>query len=624
MDKDDYLRNCKKLFWNTIQTWTPPPDLTLSEWADTYAYLSPESAAQPGKWETIPYQKGIMDAVTDPSIEKITVMKSARVGYTKVLNHIIGYHVHQDPCPIMVVQPTIDDAQGYSKEELSPMFRDTPVLKGLIAEAKSKDSNNTILKKGFPGGQLLLVGANSARGFRRVSVRKVLFDEVDGYPPTAGQEGDQIKLGTKRTDFYHNRQIIIGSTPTVKGFSRVEDSFEKSDKRYYYVPCPHCRHMQPITWGQIDFTTLGTKENPVLVCIQCGEAISYDYHRYMIENGEWVATQPDVKGHAGFHIWSAYSYSPNATWTKIVAEFLECKDDPEKLKTFVNTVFGQTWEEKGHSQNTGVLFESREHIETNPIPYEIGFITAAVDTQDNRLEVLIKGWGLNEESWDIEHIVLFGDPGRAEVWEKLDLLLLKIYNHESGARLKIACTAIDSGGHYADNVYSFCKNKRARAIYAIKGATVQGKPVVSRSSNRNKGKVDLFMVGTHAAKDLIFSRFSLVEDQVYGPGYIHFNDFDFEYFEQLTAEKIMTKYKKGFPYREYVKTRPRNEALDLQVYALAALRIVCNDIETLNKYVGYVQAQKQKIENNVETADYIAVSKRQPRGRRQISKGYEF
>ena len=603
----------------------PPPEMTLSQWTDAYAYLSPESAAQPGKWTCIPYQVGMLDAVTNPDYEYITIMKSARVGYTKLINHVIGYHVHQDPCPIMVVQPTIDDAQGYSKEELRPMFRDTPVLEGLISEAKSRDSNNTILKKGFPGGQLLLVGANSARGFRRVSVRKVLFDETDGYPPTAGQEGDQIKLGTKRTDFYWNRQIIQGSTPTVKGFSRIENSFEKSNKQYYYVPCPHCKHMQPITWGQIDFSDKGTKEDPVLVCIQCDEAISYDYHRWMIENGEWIATRPEIKDHAGFHIWSAYSYSPNATWAKIVKEFLESKDDPEKLKTFVNTVLGETWEEKGQTQDTGALYESREDIELKPLPWGVGYITASVDTQDNRLELLVKGWGLNEESWDLERTVFFGNPGGKDVWEKLDIYLTRLYTHESGARLNISCTAVDSGGHYTDSVYSFCRNKHTRGIYAIKGSSQQGKPITSGSSKHNKGKIDLFMIGTHSAKDLIFSRYSLVESQTYGPGYIHFNsNFDFEYFEQLTAEKCITKYRKGFPYREYVKTRPRNEGGDLQVYALAALRISCNDIETLNKYVARVQTQRTQRVKDAETPEYREPNNRQPRGRRQISNGIKL
>jgi phage terminase large subunit GpA-like protein len=202
----------------------------LSDWSDENAYLSAESSAQEGRWRTLPYQRGPMDAMTDLEIEQVVFKKSARVGYTKMLNNLIGYHIHQDPCPMMVVQPTIEDAEGYSKEEIAPMLRDTEVLRGLVSDAKSRDSNNTILSKSFPGGTLSMVGANSPRGFRRVSRRVVLFDEIDGYPPGAGSEGDQIRLGIRRSEYYWNRKIVMGSTPTIKGFSRVEDAFEQTGK----------------------------------------------------------------------------------------------------------------------------------------------------------------------------------------------------------------------------------------------------------------------------------------------------------------------------------------------------------------------------------------------------------
>ena len=193
-----------------------------------------------------------MDAVTDPNIEQISVMKSARVGYSKILNHIIAYHIHNDPCPIMIVQPTIEDATGYSKEEIAPMLRDTKCLQGLVSDAKAKDGQNTLLQKLFPGGNLTLVGANSPRGFRRVSRRIVLFDETDGYPASAGTEGDQIKLGIKRTEFFANRKIVAGSTPTVKDFSRIEKLFNQTDQRRYYVPCVKCNHMQYLRWANFE------------------------------------------------------------------------------------------------------------------------------------------------------------------------------------------------------------------------------------------------------------------------------------------------------------------------------------------------------------------------------------
>ena len=276
------MSNIDLLEKKALLAFKPPKKLTLSEWADENAFLSAESSAEGGRWRTLPYQKGMMDAITDPAVEQVTVMKSARVGYSKILNHVIGYHIHQDPAPIMLVQPTIEDAQGYSKEEIAPMLRDTPVLKGLVSEAKAKDGANTILQKQFPGGTLSLVGANSPRGFRRVSRRIVLFDEVDGYPPSAGSEGDQIKLGIRRTEYYWNRKIVSGSTPTVKDFSRIQRMYEQSNAQRFFVPCPHCGHMQYLRWAQIKWFD-DDASTACYECEKCNEHIPHAKKRWMVE-----------------------------------------------------------------------------------------------------------------------------------------------------------------------------------------------------------------------------------------------------------------------------------------------------------------------------------------------------
>ena len=324
------LPTIERLERAAYSAFKPPRRLTLSEWADTYAYLSVESSAEGGRWHTLPYQKGIMDAISDPLIEQVSLMKSARVGYSKILNHVIAYHIHQDPCPLMLVQPTIEDAQGYSKEEIAPMLRDTPCLAGLVSDAKAKDGANTILQKQFPGGTLSLVGANSPRGFRRVSRRVVLFDETDGYPPSAGTEGDQIKLGIRRTEYYWNRKIVAGSTPTIKDFSRIERLYTQGDQRRYFVPCPHCNRMQYLRWAQMTWSD----NDPLTAaykCESCNELIPHSKKRWMVERGEWRSTVPGNGKHVSFHIWAAYSYSPNATWSNLVEEFLESKSDAEQL-----------------------------------------------------------------------------------------------------------------------------------------------------------------------------------------------------------------------------------------------------------------------------------------------------
>lgn len=557
---------------NAVTAWRPPPKLTLSEWADTYAYLSPESSAEAGKWRSLPYQVGIMDAFSDATVERITLIKSARVGYTKIINHAIGYHVHQDPCPILVVQPTIEDAEGYSKDEVSPMLRDTPCLAGLVADARTRDSNNTILKKSYPGGNLIMVGANSPRGFRRISARIVLFDEVDAYPPSAGAEGDQIMLGIRRTEYYWNRKIVLGSTPTVSGLSRIEDSFNQSDQRRYFVPCPYCGYMQFFKWQGLTWPK-GKPEQAAYECESCEKLIPHSQKRWMVERGEWRATRP-FSGHAGFHIWAAYSYSPNATWAKLAGERESIGKNREKLKTFINTVLGECWEDRGSQPAWEGLHARCEPYRFMKIPAPAYLLTAGIDVQHNRLACVVRAWGKGEESWLIYWGELFGNPAEPAVWRQLDGLLQRSYPHASGAQLRIVAAAIDSGGHSTQPVYNYCRT-RAPVAFPIKGQSQAGKPIIGRPTPQDvayggskiKGGIQLWPVGSDTAKSTIYSRLQQAE----GQGVYHWPiGLDAEYFQQLTAEKQITKYHKGYPKTEWVKTGPRNEALDCEVYAYAA------------------------------------------------------
>jgi phage terminase large subunit GpA-like protein len=570
------LSSTAQNIWSqAVATWKPPAKMTLSQWADTFGYLSPESSAAPGRWRTLPYQKEIMDAFTDPAVERITLMKSARVGYTKIINHAIGYHIHQDPCPILCVQPTIEDAQGYSKDEIAPMLRDTEVLNGLVADARSRDSDNTILKKNFSGGTLIMVGANSARGFRRISARIVLFDETDGYPPGgAGAEGDQIMLGIRRSEYFWNRKIVLGSTPTIKGISKIEDSYEQSDQRKYFVPCPLCGHMQVLKWRRITWPA-GKPEQAAYECESCENLIAHSKKRWMVENGQWRATKP-FNGHAGFHIWAAYSYSPNATWAKLAKEREQIGKDKQKLQTFINTVLGESWEEQGSQPDWAALKARCEQYQFLTVPENGYILTAGVDVQDNRLAVIIRAWGKGEESWLVFWGEIYGDPGQPQVWSDLDELLNRNYEHASGANLQIVSAAIDSGGHHTQAVYNFART-RVPKVFPIKGQSQAGKPVIGRPSKVDvnwkgaviKSGVQLWPVGSDTAKSAIYARLQQNES---GPGTYHWPiGLDDDYFVQLTAEKLITRYSKaGYPKQEWVKTGPRNEALDCEVYAYAA------------------------------------------------------
>lgn len=596
----------------------PPPKLTLSQWAERYAVLSRETSAQTGRFRAFGYQRGMLDAVTDPSVEKISVMKSARVGYTKLMDHAVGYFIHQDPSPILVVQPRVEDAESYSKTEIAPMLRDTPVLAAIAGDQKAKNSDQTILAKTFRNGaSLTLVGANSPAGFRRITSRIVMFDEVDAYPVDgAGNEGDQIALGTKRSETFWNRKIILGSTPTVKGFSRIEKSFAESDQRHFYVPCPHCGEFQVLEWGgpetphgmkwDKDANGAGIPESVYYVCRHNGCIIDEVDKPDMVEAGEWRATKP-FNGHAGFHIWAGYSLFPNASWANLVAEWLRVKDDPLARQTFVNLVLGEPYEDRGDRALSETRLAARTEVWAAEVPDGVGVITVGGDVQDDRVELETIGWGRNEESWSIDHAVIEGDPGSAELWARVDAYLKRIWRRADGRGFEVMAACIDSGGHHTQKVYEFAKARLGRRIWAIKGESARHgarSPVwpTKRPSARNKASFRPVIIGVNSAKDVIRDRLRKDPEDVdgvltYPAGYMHFPaDRDINYFAQLIAERSVTKVVNGQKFRVW-EPRPgrANEALDCRVYGYAALCGLMHMGLKLNRRVEAVESDPTQL-----------------------------
>lgn len=564
----------------------PPPRLTLSEWAEAHGRLSPENSAQTGRFHAYAYQVGILDAITDATVETVTVMKGARVGYTKVLDHAIGYYLRQDASPILVVQPRVEDAEHYSKTEITPMLRDTPVLAEITGDLKAKDGRQTILQKTFlNGASLTLVGANSPGGFRRITVRIVLLDEVDGYPSGgAGVEGDQVLLATKRSETFWNRKIVLGSTPTIKGLSRIEKSWEQSDQRRYHVPCPHCDEMQPLEWGGRD-TPHGIKwkrteagqhlpETAYYVCKANGCIIEDVDKPEMIAKGEWRAAKP-FNGHAGFHIWAGYSPHVNASWAKLAAEWLDVKADPLRRQTFINLVLGEPYEDRGDKALNETNLLKRREIWPGEVPPRVAVITAGADVQDDRIEIEVVGWGADEESWSIAHEVIEGDTQEPMIWETVDAFLKRKWRRADGREFEIMATCVDSGGHATQACYKFAKARLGRHIWAIKGESARGgarSPVwpVKRPTARNKAAFRPVIIGVNAAKDSIRQRLHI---ETPGPGFLHFPvDRDVNWFAQLVSERSVTKTIAGQRFRVWELSPGRaNEALDMRVYAYAAL-----------------------------------------------------
>lgn len=556
-----YTRKCWK-------AWAPPPMLTVTEWADRYRMLSAEASAEPGRWQTsrAPYQAGVMDALSDPELETVVFIKSAQVGATEILNNVVGYFISQDPATILVMQPNVEMAETWSKDRFAPMLRDTPSLRGKVKDPKSRDSGNTISHKSFPGGHLTAVGANAPAGLASRPIRIVLCDEVDRYPASAGTEGDPIGLARKRTATFWNRKILLTSTPTVKGCSRIELAWGESDQRRFHLPCPACKEWLVLKWSNVKWDA-GSPENAAYACEHCGTLIGHKEKPKMLKRGVWIAQRPENTRTAGFHINELYS--PWRSWGDVALDFLEAKrGGPSTLQVWTNTSLGETWEDTaGEQLPIQTLLNRRERYED--VPMQVGLLTAGIDVQGDRLETVVYGWGRGEESWLIHWEVLWGDPGRPEVWARLDAMLSKTWTHASGTELRIAAACVDTGGHHSESVYRFCGPRLSRRVHPIKGASTAGHPLIKRAKGRASTVKGLLLIGVDTAKDLLFARLKIPTT---GSGYVHFPmAADEEFFSQLTAERAITRYERGIPKRVYEKTRPRNEALDCTVYALAAL-----------------------------------------------------
>lgn len=569
----------EELFARCAALLKPPPNMTLSEWADGYRMLSPENSAAPGRWHTdnAPYQREIMDAIGNPHIRKVVIMSAAQIGKTAMLMNMLGYYMHYYPCPVLVIEPTLEMAQTFSKDFLAPMIRDTPVLSGLV-DTKSRYSGNTILKKNFPGGHVTMIGANSAAGLAMRPIKVLLADEVDRYPESAGTEGDPLLLAQKRQTTFWDRKTVIVSTPTIKGHSRIETEFLETTREEWTVPCPGCGHYQSLRWGQVKFDRDDLSKPILYECERCGEVFGeYEWKRQGI-NGRFQAENPGAEAR-GFHLNTLASSF--CGWKDMVEKFLLAKElqkqgDPEKMKTWVNTELGETWEEPGDRVDEDTLISRRE-LYGAEVPEDVLVLTAGVDVQADRFEIEVVGWGVGKESWGIRYQKIFGDTLENQVWGDLDAFLQTTFHKKDGTVMRIGACCIDSG-YRSNQVYAFTVDKFSRYVFAIKGKGGQGVPYIKNPSNDNRVKTPLFTIGVDAGKDYLYQRLRVVDR---GPNYCHFpldegTGYDETYFQGLTSEMKITRFRKGRMTVAWVPKdgrNVRNEPLDLRNYATAALEI---------------------------------------------------
>lgn len=556
----------------------PPPILAVSQWADLYRRLAPESSSEPGQWRTnrAPYLRDILDAFSDPLVERVTVMAASQVGKSEILLNVTGYFMHQDPAPILLVEPTIGEAEQFSKTRVAPMIRESPVLRALVGDARSRDSGNTLLVKEFPGGHLTLAGANSPSGLAAKPIRVVLLDERDRHPPSAGTEGDPARLAITRTTTFPNRKIGEVSSPTLEGMSEIAKSYRVSDARIYEVPCEYCGSFQRLIWKQVRYD-LKHPERAMYECVVCSTAIPEAKKLEMLRGGRWVPTRPsDNPRHIGFHI--SALYSPWISWGELAVERQAAEGDSTKMQPFMNMRLGEEWQEHGGGLAPG-LIEARKEAYNAEVPTGVGYLMCGVDTQDDRLEYVVRGFGAGMESWLIcfERIVgitaiPFGKAGSP--WNALEALRLRHWTTESGKTIKIYAMAIDTQGHSADAAYDYVKPRFANKVYGTKALSASGAPLAPRKwSTNNKGRVKLFLIGSDTGKDMVYGSLRV---SIPGPLYMHLPDpVPQEWAVQVTAEKKIRRQLPGGKWesRWILPMGARNEALDCEVLALVALRL---------------------------------------------------
>lgn len=584
------MLNASELYRTSFRAGLKPdPDLLLSDWADEYRILPKTSSKESGQYRTsrTPYLKEPMDRLSpnDPC-QHVVIVKGTQLGFTTVGENLLFCVAHLYPGPCLMLLPTGDLLKRLSKNRITPSLKAMECLNGKIKDPRKRDSGNTIDQKSFPGGFWRFGTSNSGAALRSDPIRYLILDDRDGFDLEIPGEGEPGELAKKRTDTYaKSKKIYENSTPTEEGTSRIEKSFELSSQAFFYLPCPYCgeRFKMDRTGFKrrmkysIDDSGTVVDDSVYWECEKCKSEIK-EYHKSaMLAGGEWIHTHP-ARPIKGYCLPSLYSPVGWVSWAQICDEYLKALDsihkkDPRLMRVWVNTRMAAAWAEKLDGAEANVLYERREDY--GPVIPSGGLVlTCAVDVQDNRLEAEVMAWGIGFESWGIDYEVIEGDPALPKTWGKLDKYLSKSWEHESGLLLRVQACAIDCG-YLSDEVYQYCGPRWGRRIFAVKGAsqtTAGALPIIEDKAKVTKYNARRFQIGTNTAKDQ-WARWLKVVDP--GPGCCHFPAYYTpEWFGMVTAEKIRKRFQNGYLRREWIKvnSHARNEALDIRVYNLAAVK----------------------------------------------------
>lgn len=594
------ITQLNSLLKSALTIFLPPENLTVSEWASKYRRLSSENSAEAGRWKNsrTPYLIAPMDAFTDSRVRQITVVASSQVGKTELELNMLAYLMDIDPGSVMFVMPTVELGQDFSKRRVASMIRDCKRLKSKVSDSKGRDSNNTVLKKSFPGGMLTITGANSPASLAGTPARYVFGDERDRWPSSAGAEGDPWGLLEARTTTFYNSKMVEVSTPTVKGYSAIEKSYNKGTRERWHHQCPHCGEWRTIEFKDIKFEFEQVKTKDIIdyevksvlwVCRSC--ACTSTESEMRKQPAKWIPQNEAAlqNGHRSF--WITAFASPWMVWKTIVLKFLQAQGDPQMLQVVYNTIFGELWEERGAIEDTDELLTRREDYGAE-LPSGVLVLTCGVDTQDNRLEYEVVGHGHYGETWGIEKGVIGGCPNNVEVWQRLDDVIDHIYKFADKNALKISITCVDSGGHYTTEVYERCKERLNKRVFAIKGVGGDGIPFTKPANKvpiRENKLVTcwLYSLGVDSGKATIMNSLKV---QKPGRLYSHFpldetKGYDSNYFNGLISERLVPTKSKGQTkwIWEKIPGHNRNEALDCRNYALAAFRILNPDMQAAQR-----------------------------------------
>lgn len=547
----------------------PPPRLKLSEWIERHIELPQGVSAQPGPVRLWPFQREIADAIGDPHIERVTLLKPVRVGFTTLLTSAVAACVANDPAPTLYLLPTEADCRDYMVSDLEPVFSASPVVARALGADNDEGERNTILSRRFPGGSLKVVAAKAPRNLRRHNVRNLFIDEADGMEATS--EGSPIILAERRTMSFPDRKIVIGSTPVHEDTSHVLRAWAESDQRVFEVPCPECDTPAELQWSEIQWPD-GRPEEAAWCCPACGVVVPERHKPAMVARGAWRATRPEVRGHAGFRLNALVSLHANAAWGKLAVEFLTAKNDPTTLQTFVNTILAQGWRGEGEELSEGDLAARAEPWGLRQVPADVLAITAGCDVQHDRIEVTLVGWDREGVAYVLGHQVVWGPWAEPDVWEQLATLLKARWPHELGGQIGVDAAAVDAGdGVTMKAVTAFCAAQGRRRVVPIKGAA-GNRPLIERSQGKSKSGARLWIVGADTGKTQVFAKLAR------GNSVRLSDELPAVWFEQVTAERVVLRYVRGQPVRRFERIPgSRAEALDCMVYALAARQLINPD-----------------------------------------------